>query len=256
MDKSDKKRVLLKIGSNVLTKETNQISKGKIEDIANQISALQEEYEFIIVSSGAIAAAKQFVNLDGKEVTVKQALAAIGQPRLMQIYQDIFKDSGLSISQCLLSYSDFEKQESKTNIVNTINVLVEHNYIPIINENDTVATDEIKFGDNDKLGALTASLLKVDLFIIATNTDGIYTKESILDKNAVTIKTVSKVASLKDEINESISLHGTGGMTTKVQAVEIAQKASIETWIVNGLNDNFIMNAMNDMIDFTKITTI
>ena len=103
MDKSDKKRILLKIGSNVLTKETNQISKGKIEDIANQIRKLRDEYEFIIVSSGAIAAAKQFVNLDGKEVTVKQALAAIGQPRLMQIYQDIFKDSGLLISQCLLS---------------------------------------------------------------------------------------------------------------------------------------------------------
>ena len=255
MDKSDKKRILLKIGSNVLTKETNQISKGKIEDIANQISGLQDAYEFIIVSSGAIAAAKQFVNLDGKEVTVKQALAAIGQPRLMQIYQDIFKDSGLSISQCLLSYSDFEKQESKTNIVNTINVLVEHNYIPIINENDTVATDEIKFGDNDKLGALTAALLKVDLFIMATNTNGIYTKESILTNNTETIKETSNVEALKNEIDTSISLHGTGGMETKIQAAEIAQKANIETWIVNGLKDNFIVNALNNTIGFTKITT-
>lgn len=256
MDKSGKKRILLKIGSNVLTKETNQISKGKIEDIANQISALQDDYEFIIVSSGAIAAAKQFVNLDGKEVTVKQALAAIGQPRLMQIYQDIFKDSGLSTSQCLLSYSDFEKQESKTNIVNTINVLIEHNYIPIINENDTVATDEIKFGDNDKLGALTAALLNVDLFIMATNTDGIYTKESIMNKNLATIKATSDVDALKKEIEASISLHGTGGMATKIQAAEIAQEAAIETWIVNGLKENFVVNAMNERIDFTKIIGI
>jgi glutamate 5-kinase len=256
MGKSDKKRILLKIGSNVLTKETNQISKGKIEDIANQISALQDEYEFVIVSSGAIAAAKQFVNLDGKEITIKQALAAIGQPRLMQIYHDIFKDSALLTSQCLLSYSDFEKEQSKINIINTINILVENNYIPIVNENDTVATDEIKFGDNDKLGALTAVLLNVDLFIIATNTDGIYTKESMVNNNALTIKSTSDIGSLKNEIGASISLHGTGGMATKILAAEIAQSANIETWIVNGLKENFIMNAVNDTIGFTKITTI
>ena len=106
-------------------------------------------------------------------------MASIGQPHLIRIYQEIFREYGLLSSQCLLSYSDFEKQESKTNIVNTINVLVNNNYIPIINENDTVATDEIQFGDNDKLAALTATLLDVDLLIIATNTNGIYTKESI-----------------------------------------------------------------------------
>ncbi|AOW20436.1 glutamate 5-kinase [Urechidicola croceus] len=255
MGKSDKKRILLKIGSNVLTKETNHISKGKIEDIANQISVLQDQYEFVIVSSGAIAAAKQFVNLDGKEVTVKQALAAIGQPRLMRIYQDIFKDAGLFTSQCLLSYSDFEKEQSKENIVNTINVLVENNYIPIINENDTVATDEIKFGDNDKLGALTAALLNVDLFLIATNTNGIYTKESMAENEVSTIKSTSDISALKNEIEVSISTHGTGGMTTKIQAAEIAQNTNIETWIVNGLNDNFIIDAIKNKIDFTKITT-
>ena len=162
-----KKRILLKIGSNTLTKETNHISRGKIEDIGMQIAALNDEYEFIIVSSGAIAAAKQFVKLDhqDKDVFVKQALASIGQPHLMRIYHENFKDLGLNISQCLLSYSDFEKEQSKVNIVNTINVLVKNNYIPIINENDTVATDEIRFGDNDKLAALTAVLLKVDILI-------------------------------------------------------------------------------------------
>ena len=175
------KRVLLKIGTNVLTKETNNISRGKIEDIARQIVELKDDYEFIIVSSGAIAAAKQFVNLEtnGKEITVKQALASIGQPHLIRIFQENFRELGLLTSQCLLSYSDFEKKQSKKNIVNTINVLVKNNYIPIINENDTVATDEIKFGDNDKLAALTAVLLEVDLFLIATNTNGIYTKRSI-----------------------------------------------------------------------------
>ena len=181
MGKLGKKRILLKIGSNVLTKETDHISRGKIEDIACQIADLKDEYEFVIVTSGAIAVAKQFVQLEsnGKEINVKQALASIGQPHLMRIYQESFRELGLLTSQCLLSYSDFKKEESRTNIKNTINVLVENSYIPIINENDTVATDEIKFGDNDKLSALTAALLNVDLLIIATNTNGIYTKESI-----------------------------------------------------------------------------
>ena len=258
MDKFDnmkKQRILLKVGSNTLTKETNNISRGKIEDIANQIAQLKNSCEFVIVSSGAIAAAKQFVKLEskGKEITVKQALASIGQPHLIRIYQEIFREAGLLTSQCLLSYSDFEKDESKTNIVNTINVLVANNYIPIINENDTVATDEIKFGDNDKLGALTASLLKADLFIIATNTNGIYTKESIENNAPKTIELVEDFEALVKEVVNSKSSHGSGGMQSKIEAASVAKKSNIETWIVNGLDDNFIVNAMNNSVPFTKI---
>ncbi|GAA3596558.1 glutamate 5-kinase [Flavivirga amylovorans] len=250
-----KKRILLKVGSNTLTKETNNISRGKIEDIANQMAQLQDTCEFIIVSSGAIAVAKQFVKLESKQkdVFVKQALASIGQPHLIRIYQEIFREYGLLTSQCLLSYSDFEKQESKTNIVNTINVLVNNNYIPIINENDTVATDEIKFGDNDKLGALTASLLNADLFIIATNTNGIYTKESIENGTPKTIELVEDFDQLKNQVVNSKSTHGTGGMQSKIDAISVAKKSNVETWIVNGLEDNFITNAIENKIPFTKI---
>ncbi|MDN3666627.1 glutamate 5-kinase [Algibacter miyuki] len=250
-----KKRILLKVGSNTLTKETNYISRGKIEDMASQIAKLQDTCEFVIVSSGAIAAAKQFVKLESKqeEVFVKQALASIGQPHLIRIYQEIFRDYGLLTSQCLLSYSDFEKQESKTNIVNTINVLVQNNYIPIINENDTVATDEIKFGDNDKLAALTASLLEVDLLIIATNTHGIYTKESIKSNTPETIREVLDFDDLRRQVVDSKSSHGTGGMQSKIEAAEVAKNSNIETWIVNGLEDHFIVNAFDDKVPFTKI---
>ncbi|GAL71078.1 glutamate 5-kinase [Jejuia pallidilutea] len=153
----------------------------------------------------------------------------------------------------MLSYSDFEKKESRSNITNTINVLVNNNYIPIINENDTVATDEIKFGDNDKLGALTASLLNVDLFIIATNTNGIYTKVSIHNGNPKTIKEVVDFAHLENEVVNSKSSHGSGGMASKIEAASVAKKANIETWIVNGLEDNFIVNAMENKVPFTKI---
>ncbi|MEC3905644.1 glutamate 5-kinase [Tamlana sp. 2201CG12-4] len=250
-----KKRILLKVGSNTLTKETNNISRGKIEDIANQIAQLKETCEFIIVSSGAIAVAKQFVKLESKrkELFVKQALASIGQPHLIRIYQEIFREYGLLSSQCLLSYSDFEKEESKTNITNTINVLVNNSYIPIINENDTVATDEIKFGDNDKLGALTASLLGADLFIIATNTNGIYTKASIEDNKPETIKKVLNFDELKTQVVNSKSSHGSGGMASKIEAISVTKNANIETWIVNGLEDNFIVNAMENKVPFTKI---
>ncbi|AOW16287.1 glutamate 5-kinase [Polaribacter vadi] len=250
-----KKRILLKVGSNTLTKETNNISRGKIEDIANQIAKLKDSCEFIIVSSGAIAVAKQFVKLESKseDVFVKQALASIGQPHLIRIYQEIFREYGLLSSQCLLSYSDFEKQQSKTNIVNTINVLVQNNYIPIINENDTVATDEIQFGDNDKLAALTAVLLEVDLLIIATNTFGIYTKESIKNKKPATILEVTNLEELIEEVVNLKSSHGTGGMQSKIEAATLTKKESIETWIVNGLEDNFITNAFDHKVPFTKI---
>ncbi len=250
-----KKRILLKIGTNTLTKETDQISRGKIEDIGRQIAALHQEYEFIIVSSGAIAAAKQFVKLEhnGAEINVKQALAAIGQPHLMRIFQENFRELGLFTSQCLLSYSDFENPKSKANIKNTIDILVANKFIPIINENDTVATDEIQFGDNDKLAALTAALLQVDLLIIATNTNGIYTKKSIEQNAPETIRVVNGIAQLALEINSSKSTHGTGGMHSKIEAATIAQQAGIETWILNGLKDNFIMDALSGSTHFTRI---
>ena len=250
-----KKRILLKIGSNTLTKETNQISRGKIEDIGRQVASLKDEYEFIIVSSGAIAAAKQFVKLEhnGEEINVKQALAAIGQPHLIRMFQENFRELGLFSAQCLLSYSDFENPKSKANIKNTIDILVANNFIPIINENDTVAADEIQFGDNDKLAALTAALLKVDLLLIATNTDGIYTKASLENGRPETIAEVSSLDQLKQEISTLKSSHGTGGMQSKIEAATIAQKAGIETWITNGLNDNFITDALTGTSNLTKI---
>lgn len=248
-------RVLLKVGTNTLTKETNHISRGKIEDIGRQIANLKDSHEFIIVSSGAIAAARQFVKLEhnGEEINVKQALASIGQPHLMRIFQENFRELGLFTSQCLLSYSDFENPKSKSNIKNTIDVLVANNFIPIINENDTVATDEIQFGDNDKLAALTAALLQVDLLLIATNTDGVYTKNSLSQIVPETIREVQNLSELIKEVGSSKSSHGTGGMQSKIEAATIAKNAHIETWIINGLKDNFITDAMHNKSKFTKI---
>ena len=131
--------------------------------------------------------------------------------------------------------------------------MLDNQYIPIINENDTVATDEIQFGDNDKLAALTAGLIEADLVIIATNTDGIYTKNSIDNDQKTTIAEVRDIKELHNEIVEGKSSQGTGGMLSKIEAAEILKKEKIETWIVNGIGDNFMINAMQEQIPFTKI---
>ena len=172
------KRVVLKIGTSTLTQGTERISRGKIEDIANQIKVLSDEYEIILVSSGAIAAAKQVVNMRKTgSVEVKQALAAIGQVHLMRIFQEVFSDYGIPVSQCLLTYYDFKNEDSRDNIINTVEALLKFGYLPIINENDTVATDEIMFGDNVKLAALTAVLCQADLLVLATDINGLFSAD-------------------------------------------------------------------------------
>ena len=250
---ADQKRVImLKLGTATLTKNTEFISRGKIEEIAREIQALQEEYSFIIVSSGAIAVAKQFVNLASKQnIHAKQALASIGQPHLMRIFMEVFADFGLHCSQCLLTYSDFENETSKENIKQTIKVLIENDYIPIINENDTVATEEIQFGDNDKLAGKAASLLQVDLLMIATNTNGIYLDFSAEEKE--TILEIKDIGSIHSAISSQKSAQGSGGMFSKMEAAGIAQTNGVVTWLVNGHIEHFISKSLNGETSFTKI---
>lgn len=255
MDKSgNRKRVILKLGSSTLTRGTDHLSRGKIEDIARQLQSLSDKYEFILVSSGAIAVARQFVKLRGDDtMEVKQALAAIGQPHLMRIYYEIFSEFGLPTSQCLLTYRDFNNEESKKNIIQTINSLLAHGYVPIINENDTTATEEIKFGDNDKLAALASQLLNVDLLIMATNTHGLLTGDPNINPHVETIREIKNLEEIKSAIGDTKSKHGSGGMRSKIEATEIAQKAGVETWLVNGHKENFLNDCLNGVSEFTKV---
>jgi glutamate 5-kinase len=247
-----KKTIIVKIGSSTLTKDTDQISRGKIEDLARQIKALQSDYNIVIVSSGAIATAKQFIELSGgSPIAVKQALAAIGQPLLIRIYQEVFGDFGLKVAQCLMHYQDFGIEKSSANIVNTIQLLLDNGYIPIINENDTVATEEILFGDNDKLAAMTAALIKADLLILASNVNGLFDGRPD-DPNATLIKEVTDIDAVEKLVSDMISNHGTGGMSSKLQAARICQKADVEMWIVNGGPDGFLKDSLSGEIEFTK----
>lgn len=249
-----KQRIVVKIGSSTLTAGTGRISRGKIEDIAQQLEKLQSEYDIILVSSGAIATAKQFVEIDNwnDKVASRQAMSAIGQPKLMQLYSEVFSDYNLRIAQCLMTYRDFENKESKKNTINTINELLKHNFIPIINENDTVSVEEIVLGDNDKLSALVATLLDVNKLIIASDIDGLYNKNPFLHKDAELIKEVSDLESIREFIQERENGLGTGGMTSKIKAVEICLSSGIEVCLVNGGKSNFIQDVLAEQVLYTR----
>ncbi|MFT6810546.1 MAG: glutamate 5-kinase [Saprospiraceae bacterium] len=249
-----KKRIVLKIGSSTLTQGSNRISRGKIEDIALQLQLLKEEYEIILVSSGAIAAAHQFVaHQVGAKIEVKQALAAIGQLHLMRIFQEVCSDHNMPIAQCLLTYHDFNNEHARINIRNTIDTLLNFGYTPIINENDTVATDEIKFGDNDKLAALTSILTGSSLLVLATDLDGLFDQDPKIHESAQLIENVTNLQPLIENIQPSKSSLGSGGMKSKLEAALLAQESGIPTWILNGGQNNFLINAINGQSKFTKI---
>ncbi|MEM6398343.1 MAG: glutamate 5-kinase [Bacteroidota bacterium] len=249
MDRLDKPLLLIKLGTATLTKGTDKISRAKLEDIAHQVVELRKNFHVVMVSSGAIAAAKQFLALEklGDNIKEKQALAAIGQPFLMRLITESFRDYQIPVGQCLLSYNDLESDTSRKNISNTIFELLKNDILPVINENDTTATEEIRFGDNDKLSALVAALLQVEKLILVSNTYGVY------DDKLKTIERVEDISAIRHFVSDTKSDQGTGGMTSKLDAAQIAQKAGVETWIVNGGEEEGVLKAMGGLVRFTRI---
>ncbi len=249
-----KKKLVLKIGTSTLTNGTKLISRGKIEDIGRQILELRDEYDIVLVSSGAIATAKQYINIKdaGRAVESKQAMAAIGQPMLMRIYHEVFSDFGISTAQCLMTYRDFENETSRQNTLNTITELLNYNYLPIINENDTTSVEEILLGDNDKLSALVAVLIKADLLVLASDIDGLFNKNPHLHADAKLIPEIKNIAEAKSLVEERDSGLGTGGMNSKLEAAILCQKENIETWIVGGGQNNFLVDAFAGMSRLTR----
>ncbi|TRX65680.1 glutamate 5-kinase [Flammeovirga kamogawensis] len=250
-----KPRIVVKIGTSTLTAGTSMISRGKIENIGRQILNLRDTYDIILVSSGAVATAKQFINVNGMKhnmVHSKQALSAIGQPKLLQIYAEVFGDFDLKVAQCLMTYKDFDNKESKENTLNTVNELLTHGFIPIFNENDTVAVEELILGDNDKLSALVASLLKADKLIIASDIEGLFTKNPNIHDDAELIPEVNNLEDIKQYIEERENGLGTGGMTSKISAAKICFDENIEVYLVNGGRTNFIQRSLEGSIRFTK----
>ena len=249
-----KKKLVLKIGTSTLTNGTKLISRGKIEDIGRQILDLRDRFDIVLVSSGAIAAAKQRINIfdANKIVESKQAMAAIGQPLLMRIYHEIYADFGIKTAQCLMTYRDFENETSRKNTLNTINELIKYEYVPIINENDTTAVEEIILGDNDKLSALVAVLIRADLLVIASDIDGVFDKNPHIHADAKLLTEINNIEEARGLVEELDSGLGTGGMNSKLEAAMICQKENIETWIVGGNRNNFLTDTLVGKVQFTK----
>lgn len=249
-----KKKLVIKIGTSTLTAGTNRISFAVIESLARQIVVLKENYDVVIVSSGAIATARQFVEIKGyrKKVDSKQAMAAIGQTKLMEIYDNVFSTFGLQVAQCLMTYRDFENEKAKENTKNTLNKLLEVDYIPIVNENDTVSIEEIVVGDNDKLSALVAAITCADLLVLVSDIDGIFDHNPHLHKDAKLIAEVNDLDAVRHCIEEKKSTLGTGGMSSKIHAAEVCMQHGVEMRIVNGQRANSILASMENEIPFTK----
>lgn len=237
------KRVVVKVGTKVITSKDRSLDLGMISSLASQVSsAMNSGVEMILVTSGAIGAGMSILGLKNRptDLSYLQATAAIGQSHLMHFYSGLFRAKSYNIGQILLTQEDFNDRARFLNIKHTINVLLRHKAIPVINENDTVATEEIKCGDNDRLSSLVADLSGADLLILLSDVDG------LLDENGKVIKFVGdinrKITKLGGKSHCDL---GTGGMATKLEAARLAGRAGITCIIANGREKNVIKKILD-----------
>ncbi|MDO8603382.1 MAG: glutamate 5-kinase [Candidatus Omnitrophota bacterium] len=237
------KRIVVKVGASVLTAKGLKLDERWIKNFAEQVVVLVKQgNQVVIVSSGAIAAGMGLLGMKKRPNSLpeQQACAALGQGYLMKTYEEFFKKKGFHTAQILLTWEDIREKRRYLNAENTLHTLLKKKIVPVINENDTVSVDEIKFGDNDKLSALVASLVSADLLIMLTDVGGLY------------IDHKKTVASVVKEISSSIEnlACGTdkecsrGGMKTKIDAAKIAVKSGIDCVIANGREKDILLKIL------------
>lgn len=237
----NKKRIVIKIGSSSLTHpETGDLNFMKIEQLIRVISDLRGEgREVVLVSSGAIAAGRQALGCQKPEtVAEKQAYAAVGQARLMMVYQKIFSEYNQTAAQVLMTKNTIVDNVSRENAHNTFEELLKLGVVPIVNENDTVATYEIKFGDNDRLSAIVSALIGADLLILLSDIDGLYSDDPKRNPDAAFIEQVDEISDELLSMGKATtgSDVGTGGMAAKLYAARIASDSGADMVIANGDN--------------------
>jgi len=242
----DKKRIVIKVGSSsLLHEETHAINLTKLEILVREISDLRSMgKDVILVSSGAIAAGYQTMKIAkrSERMEEKQACAAIGQAKLMMIYQKLFMEYDQTAAQILLTKDTMLDHLSRHNTLNTFKELLAMGIIPIVNENDTIATYEINFGDNDTLSAIVAALVEADLLILLSDIDGLYTDDPHQNENAQFIDVVTRLEDFMDMGKETTSSSiGTGGMMSKLAAAKLTNAAGIDMVIANG-NDFHVIH--------------
>lgn len=242
------KRIVIKIGSSSLTSRHGEMSQKKLEKLSNEIVLLKDAgYEVVVVSSGAVAAGYRKLGCLERPTSLpeKQAAAAIGQGLLMEAYSKLFMSNGYVTSQILITRSDFLDESRYKNVRNTLNILIERGVIPIVNENDTVTVDDLKFGDNDTLSAKVAGMLDADQLLILSDIDGLYDANPLYNQNAKLIESVYEITpEIELMAGGSDSLLGTGGMKSKIEAVKIALASGIPTFLGNANKTNIVENAL------------
>lgn len=228
-------RIVIKIGSSSLTSSEGGLNRNQVQFYAAELAALQQAgHQVLLVTSGAVAAGFTTIGYAKrpKQLHEKQASAAVGQALLMQAYNEAFMKDGISVAQILLTRSDFSSRKRGHNASMTIEELLQHGIIPIINENDTVSVDELKFGDNDTLSALVANLVKAQKLVIITDMDGLYTDDPRKNADAVRIGHVEHIGrELYEYAGGAGSSVGTGGMRSKVDAARIATRGGVPVFI-------------------------
>ena len=253
----EKKRIVIKIGSSsIVHEETGLTDLFKLEQLVRILCDLRNQgKEVILVSSGAIGIGRKILGLSSRPTTLpmKQACASVGQGALISLYQKLFNEYHHLSSQILLTKHTIVREKSLFNARNTFDQLLEKGVIPIVNENDTISTDEIEFGDNDTLSAVVASLVGADLLILMSDIDGLYTDDPNKNKNAKFIECVPHIDDqLYDMAKGAGSDFGTGGMLTKIDAARIATDGGCDMIIANGHD----FRTIHDIVEGKNIGTL
>ena len=248
------KKIVIKLGSSLLTNSSGGVKKSILKNVVKDIVwLLNSKKEVVVVSSGAISLGRGKLNLK-HDLTLNesQALAARGQIELMTAWKNEFKKYKKQVAQILLSPSDIKNKKSSKNAMATLENLLNFNCVPVINENDTTSTDEIKFGDNDILAAQIAKLIKADHLILLSNVDGLYKEPPKNDKTDDLVKEVRSITNKVKDMAGTASKLGKGGMISKIKAAEICMKAKCSVIITSGLKENPIKSLNNKKTKSTK----
>jgi glutamate 5-kinase len=244
------KKIVIKIGSSSLTNGTKQLCRPQMVEFVRQLCHLHTlGHEVIVVTSGAIAAGRESLPIEAQTTCLptKQMMASIGQLKLMHTWSELFTIYGVMIGQILLTREDISDAKRAENAKNTFQSLLSHRVIPIVNENDSVATEEIRFGDNDTLSALVAQLIGADLLILLTDQDGLYTADPRYHVDAKLIESIEKIdETIQTYAGDSSNPHGigTGGMATKVAAAKIATQTGTVVTIASAKEPNVLIELL------------
>ncbi len=242
-------RIVIKLGTSTLTGGTPHLNKQRILEMVQQIARLHAQgHEITLISSGAVAAGRERLGFPelAPDVPAKQMLSAIGQSRLMHIYEDLFDIFHIVVAQVLLSGDDLEVRTRRFNARETLRTLLNHRIVPVINENDTTATEEVRVGDNDNLSARVASAIEADALILVTDQPGLFSADPRQDTNA---RHIPRVAAIDAQIwalaGAAGTQQGTGGMLTKLQAAQLATRSGVTTYIALGTASDVLARVLN-----------